>query len=215
MSIPIARLYSIIRFLEKVEEGDSLTDLERKTQLSNVTIQGVVKDLESSAILTTRWRRTSRGRIRECVNISKSAKLVAMHLLQIMEGAEHFFERVLEGDTIDYVTPLTFQMAILHKTLEKIGESLDKGESKELGTLFRRWVCSNERISELKGCEDVVDDLLTVENAAIVRKRDSIYFDPVMFAVFVDFSTGKVKLEDVGTWSSSKKKTSEGEVAAE
>ncbi len=192
-----------------------MTDLERKTHLSNVTVQGVVKDLESSAILTTRWRRTSRGRIRECVNISKSAKMLATQLTQILEGAEFFFESALSEDIIEYPIPLIFQMVILHKTLEKMSQSLDKEISKELGDLFRKWICSNGRISELKDFENLISELLKVKNSAIVRKGESICFDPDMFTVFVDFSTERLKIEDSDAWILSEKKGSEEEVAAE
>jgi hypothetical protein len=206
-------MYSLIKFFEKVEEGDSLTDLERKTGLSNVTIQKVVKDLESSALLTTRWRRTSRGRIKECINVSKPAKMLATQLVQIIREAKCFFEKALEENTIDQTSPFIFQMIMLHEALKNIGEFLDKEVSNEFGDLFREWVRSAESSNSEKSV-DFVEGFSTHKISSI--EKNEIYFDPEMFTIYIDFSSaGKLVINDSNIWTSSKKTTSEGKVATD
>lgn len=164
-------LYTYARIFSVLETGDSLSDLQKKTDLSFTTIQKTVTRLEKSGLIKTKEYITKKGKARRCERFSLPHKKAAIFLLDVLEKSDRFFENE------NKVSPLLFEVVMMEKVREQIKSQFED----QIGSkLFERWISSSigskTEISQFIDIEKVNEflknnDLFEIEN-------DLIYLNP-------------------------------------
>lgn len=127
-------LYTKCLILSKVELGDSLSDIQRKTKMSFTTVQKTVKVLEKKKVIKIKENITDRGRAKECVDLSQNHKEAAIFYLDLADKMSSFLSNRNDSN------PILFEMEILRECLNKI-----RGEfSKNTMDIFNEWLKSND-----------------------------------------------------------------------
>jgi DNA-binding MarR family transcriptional regulator len=149
-------LYTITTILSKIQEGDSLSDIQLKTGLTFVTVQKTVRELEHLGILRTRINTTDRGRARECVSIVPVYKKIAEFYKDILSKTDEIFKSPREDG------PLIFKLLVLERCLNGIKNILDE----ETAEVFEEWLLSPD--GSVKRIPEPVEGIFSVEKNRIV-----------------------------------------------
>lgn len=164
-------LHTSGKIFSVLEEGDSLTDLQKKTNLSFTTIQKTVSHLEQLGLIKTKENITKRGKARECVKFSLPHKKVAVFLLDVLEKADRFFD---DGNE---VSPLLFEVVMMEKLTEQIKSQF---EDQICSRLFEKWITSSTgsktELSQTFDIDKINESLKN--NDFFETENDLIYLNP-------------------------------------
>lgn len=132
-------LYTQCLILSKIDIGDSLSDVQRKTGLSFTTVQKTIKELEKRKIIKTKVKLTDRGRAKESVKISQSHKNASIFFIDVITNMSLLLSSPNETN------PVIFEAETLNTCLEGMRGLLQDDNQK----IFNEWT---------RGCQITEDD---------------------------------------------------------
>ncbi|MDY6958813.1 MAG: hypothetical protein SVK08_06605 [Halobacteriota archaeon] len=123
-------LHTQCLILSKIEIGDSLSEVQRKTGLSFTTVQKTMKELEKRKIIKTKENITERGRAKQSVKISQSHKNASIFFIDMIAK----MSQLLSGPK--GTNPLIFEAETLTRCLEDMRSSLPE----DTLNVFNEWI---------------------------------------------------------------------------
>lgn len=172
----IIELYSIAKILSNIELGDSLTKLQKKTDLSYTTVKKIVDLLQSRGLINTKLVKNKKGIEKQCIYISIIHKLISNTIVSNIENNENSFE----SEKIPY--QVIFKLAVMQKTYDSLRRSL-LNKSEILETIFEDWL--NLKDMDSQKTESIIKNINQnlYDNVISFSKDGDLMFDPNSFSI--------------------------------
>lgn len=135
--------------LSKIDIGDSLSEVQRKTGLSFTTVQKTMKELEKRKIIKTKEKKTDRGRAKESVNISQSHKEASIFFIDVMEKMSLLLSGPKETN------PVIFEAEILTSCLEDMRNLLQDDAQKTFNEWIKECCITEDDFNFFSQCFDI------------------------------------------------------------